>query len=327
MDNKVRPTLIVSPYTDPTINLAFEEALVCQQAKDRHTLFLYQNDNTIVIGCNQNPWKECKVKAFEAVGGKVVRRQSGGGAVFHDMGNLNFSFIRSANEHLVEDNYQFVKNALSKLGFKVAFNGKNDLVIDDKKFSGSAFYEEDENFCHHGTLLVHTNLSKLSEYLTPSKIKIESKAIASVRSRVVNLCEIRPNTSVAELKKAFMDTFQETYKPYAIEHLDMVLTPDLKQRIEAYQSPEWIYDQSPNFNMRLEQRFNWGTFEIAGVVRNGIIEAVKCYTDAMEIKVFRAIEDNLMGCRFHAIDMINCLENVHFDKKIIEDITELFKTI
>lgn len=321
----MKPTLIISPYNDPAINLAFEEILVCQQDQQRHILFLYQNAHTIVIGCNQNPWKECNVKAFKRAGGKIIRRLSGGGAVYHDLGNLNFSFIRPAHEHHVEDNYLFVKKALHKLGFNVILNGKNDLVIDDKKFSGSAFYEEGENYCHHGTILINSDLSTLSQYLTPPKIKIESKAIASVRARVVNLDEIIPGTHVEKVKNAFVETFKETYAPLNVEYLDVELTPELKQRMETYQSTAWLYDQSPSFNVYLEKRFSWGTFELACFIRDGVIEDIKCYTDALKIKVFREIEIRLTGCEFQYSAIKSRLNTIDENRDIIEDLCNMLE--
>lgn len=195
---------ICSENTSPYYNLALERSLFDFVDEDTVILYLWQNSHTIVIGKNQNAYAECKVDEFINDGGNLARRPSGGGAVYHDLGNLNFSIICKesiAKEHTYQ---RIVKEALSYFGIVSEFNGRNDLTVDDKKFSGNAFYVKDDVLCQHGTILINSDFKELSKYLTPDISKLERNHVKSVESRVVNLSEISDQITVESMKEAMI---------------------------------------------------------------------------------------------------------------------------
>lgn len=195
---------ICSENTSPYYNLALERSLFDFVDEDTVILYLWQNSHTIVIGKNQNAYAECKVDEFINDGGNLARRPSGGGAVYHDLGNLNFSIICKesiAKEHTYQ---RIVKEALRFFGIVSEFNGRNDLTVDDKKFSGNAFYVKDDVLCQHGTILINSDFKELSKYLTPDISKLERNHVKSVESRVVNLSEISDQITVESMKEAMI---------------------------------------------------------------------------------------------------------------------------
>ena len=195
---------LCSENTSPYYNLALERSLFDFVDEDTVILYLWQNSHTIVIGKNQNAYAECKVDEFIKDGGTLARRPSGGGAVYHDLGNLNFSIICKesiAKEHTYQ---RIVKDALSYFGIVSEFNGRNDLTVDDKKFSGNAFYVKDDVLCQHGTILINSDFKELSKYLTPDISKLERNHVKSVESRVVNLSEISDKITVESMKEAMI---------------------------------------------------------------------------------------------------------------------------
>ena len=195
---------ICSENTSPYYNLALERSLFDFVDEDTVILYLWQNSHTIVIGKNQNAYAECKVDEFIKDGGTLARRPSGGGAVYHDLGNLYFSIICKesiAKEHTYQ---RIVKEALRFFGIVSEFNGRNDLTVDGKKFSGNAFYVKDDVLCQHGTILINSDFKELSKYLTPDISKLERNHVKSVESRVVNLSEISDKITVESMKEAMI---------------------------------------------------------------------------------------------------------------------------
>ena len=192
--------LLISDSNDPSLNLALEEYLL---GKGINCIYLWCNEPTIVIGRNQNPYRECNLPKLEEDHVHLERRRSGGGAVYHDLGNLNFTIISHKTADAVERNFAFVAEVLGHFGIDARVSGRNDLEVDGLKISGSAFFEDGEVFCHHGTLLVDVDMTRLSEYLIPSKLKLESKGIDSVRARVANLSDFCDGITVSEVIEAF----------------------------------------------------------------------------------------------------------------------------
>ncbi|MCI9448568.1 MAG: lipoate--protein ligase family protein [Lachnospiraceae bacterium] len=197
---------IISDTTDPYWNLAMEEALFEYADEETTILFLWQNDHTIVIGRNQDAYIECKVDQFLADGGQLARRRSGGGAVYHDLGNLNFSIICLEAAAKKTEYQQLVAKTLEYFGLEVLFNGRNDLLVFDKKFSGNAFYTNGRILCQHGTILVNTDIKKMDCYLTPNEEKLNRNYVKSVASRVVNLSSFSPELTVEKIQQAMIYT-------------------------------------------------------------------------------------------------------------------------
>ena len=196
---------------DPFFNLAVEEYLLQNTDEGCCTLYLWQNQNTVVIGRNQNAFKECRTTLLEDEGGKLARRLSGGGAVFHDLGNLNFTFLVPAADYDLDKQLKVIELACEKLGVKVERSGRNDILADGRKFSGNAFYKNGPRAYHHGTLMVDVDREKMGRYLNPSKAKLSSKGVDSVRSRVVNLKELASDTTIELLSQKLAEAFGQVY--------------------------------------------------------------------------------------------------------------------
>ena len=196
---------------DPFFNLVVEEYLLQNTDEGCCTLYLWQNQNTVVIGRNQNAFKECRTTLLEDEGGKLARRLSGGGAVFHDLGNLNFTFLVPAADYDLDKQLKVIELACEKLGVKVERSGRNDILADGRKFSGNAFYKNGPRAYHHGTLMVDVDREKMGRYLNPSKAKLSSKGVDSVRSRVVNLKELASDTTIELLSQKLAEAFGQVY--------------------------------------------------------------------------------------------------------------------
>lgn len=296
----------------------------CSSPKET-ILFLWQNKNTVVIGRNQNPYKECDTKQLEKDGTQLIRRLSGGGAVYHDKGNLNFTFIDSDENYDLERNMKVILNGISKFGIQGYFNGRNDLMVEERKFSGNAFISDNGMNCHHGTLLVDVDLEKLSKYLTVSPLKLESKGIDSVTSRVVNLKEISRQITIEGLKDSLMASFNELYKTEAQVIKLNEKAVDLTTYLEKYNSWEWNFSESPNFSVAIEEKFSWGIFEIYLEFCDGEIKRCKLFTDAIILENFGNLEKMLKNKLFKRNEIIEVIEQCIKNEEIRIDICSMIK--
>ena len=197
--------------TNPHRNLAIEEYLTDTVPEDTLIVYLWQNKHTVVIGRNQNAWAECRTAEFERDGGTLARRLSGGGAVYHDMGNLNFTFSLRTEDYDLRKQQSVIVEACRMLGIPAEISGRNDILTNGCKFSGNSFYSHNGCSFHNGTLLLSVDMANLGKYLTPSKVKLESKGVASVRSRVINLTELVPTLSVAQMADAMVKAAEKVY--------------------------------------------------------------------------------------------------------------------
>ena len=268
---------------DPHYNLAVEEYLLESVEPGQGVLYLWQNRNTVVIGRNQNPWKECRTTLLEQEGGHFARRLSGGGAVFHDLGNLNFTFLVCLEDYSVPRQMEVIRSAVASLGIPAEVSGRNDILARGRKFSGNAFYKNGRQAYHHGTLLVAADMEKLGRYLHPSRAKLKAKGVESVRSRVVNLQELNPAVTVDSLKKALQEAFSNVYGLPVEElpaiRLDETAIGQLTQRNRSWQ---WNYGQKLPFTFECEDRFSWGEVQVQLQIEHGIIQNTKLYSDCLE---------------------------------------------
>lgn len=321
--------LIYSDSYNPWYNLALEEYLLNNTKKNEIMLYLWQNDNTVVIGRNQNAWKECNCRLLENNDGKLARRLSGGGAVYHDLGNLNFTFIMDKNLYDIHTQLEVILEAVRDSNIDAEFSGRNDLVASGKKFSGNAFYYGTNSSYHHGTILVDTNFEHMVNYLQVSKEKIQSKGIESVKSRVVNLKELNSLVTIDKMKEEFAKYFK---KLYGVNPKKEVISPnqieEVSQLKDKYSSWEWRYGQAPDFDITYEKRFDWGDIQLGLSLTKGKITKSKIYSDAMNADLIEDIAEKLEGCQFKVDEITNAIKNVEHSKdeeEIIENINEWLK--
>lgn len=301
----MRIKLYESNSFDPYENLAVEQYLLENVEEDVCILYLWQNQNTVVIGKNQNPWKECRTTLLEQEGCSLARRLSGGGAVFHDLGNLNFTFLVSQHRYDLQRQLSVICQGVNKLGIRAELSGRNDILAEGRKFSGNAFYKNGKQAYHHGTLLVDVDMQKLGRYLNPSKAKLQAKGVDSVRSRVVNLKELNPEITIEDLKKALAEAFSQVYESEAqwidSKSLDWEQIWQLRSRNESWQ---WNYGQKVPFSFECEDRFSWGGIQITLQVENAVVTTAKVYSDSMDWELPGQVENALLGARFTREDLI-----------------------
>ena len=284
---------------DPYENLALERRLLEKVGEETCILYLWQNQNTVVIGKNQNAWVECRTSLLEQEGGRLARRLSGGGAVFHDIGNLNFTFLMRDADYDVDRQLSVIQEACAMEGITAERSGRNDLLVQGRKFSGNAFYHHAGHAYHHGTLMIDVDKDKLSRYLSPSKAKLEAKGVASVRSRVANLREFSEGLTCDRMRNSMVQAFE---KIYGLAASPLVLSEEDKAAIGEYrlqhQSWEFLFGAPLPFTFRCEGRFPWGGIELQLQAVGGIIREAKVYSDAMDAALAPALEAALAGCPF-----------------------------
>ena len=303
--------IIKSDCYDPYYNLAFEEHLLQRTPQEGCILYLWQNEHTIVIGRNQNPWAECRISLLQEEGGLLARRLSGGGAVYHDLGNLNFTFLCSEENYDLQKQLSVIQKAVSYAGIEAQFSGRNDLLADGRKFSGNAFYHSKGTAYHHGTLLIDADTSRMGRYLSPPKAKLETKGVTSVRSRVVNLKELSPALTCHGMADYMVRAFSEIYGgipvvlPMTAQNEQAVL--QLRTR---YTSEEWLFEKPLPFTCTLEEHFPFGHVQMQLQVENGVIRTLQVYTDAMDASLAEKLTDALTGCSFQTDAMIKAVEHL-----------------
>lgn len=308
VDGGIQTKIVRSHSFDPWFNIALEEKLLADLLANEIILYLWQNDNTVVIGRNQNAWKECAWEQLEKDGGKLARRLSGGGAVYHDLGNLNFTFLAPRKYYDIEKQLSVILAALKKLGVNAEFSGRNDLLLDGKKFSGHAYYYQSQAAYHHGTIMVHSQLEKLSKYLNPSKKKIAAKGVESVRSRVTNIGENSKEITIPSVTESFIESFSELYQEPSDEVHIHEEASEVMGLYEKFASWDWRFGQSPLFDISLTERFPWGEIDLKLHTINGRIDSCTVYSDAMDEEMIRRISPLLTGCLLEKENLVRALD-------------------
>lgn len=290
--------LYISDTLDGWVNLAYDEWFLDHVGEDELVLYFYVNGNAVIIGKNQNPRKECDLAAMERDHVQLVRRISGGGAVYHDTGNLNFSFNAGVNRYDKDRQHRFILETVRQLGIPCEFSGRNDLLSGGRKFSGNAYCGRGNAKQHHGTLLISSDLTKLQNYLTVDPRKMKAKGVDSVRSRVCNLNEILPTLSVAQMKEAIPAAFREVYGEFE----PFVFTAEQKKEIEGYiakhSSADWLFGSTPAFDCELDERLSFGGVQILLQLKEWKIAGSKTYTDANDDTLADRIDGILRGLPF-----------------------------
>lgn len=305
---------LINNDLNPYNNLALEEYLLKYVKEEECILYLWQNEKTVVIGKNQNVWKECKIRELEEDGGKLVRRLSGGGAVFHDLGNLNFTFLVRKENYDLDKQLEVIIKAVKNIGIEAEKTGRNDITVNDRKFSGNAFYRDGDYTYHHGTILVSVDMNNLSKYLNVSRDKLVSKGVESVKARVVNLREYHSELDIDILKKELLIAFYEVYgcelTPIAQQEIDK---SEVKALVEKFSSWDWNFGKKMEWTYSLNKRFSWGNIDFNFVVESGKISQCAIYSDAMDTWFSEYIPNYLENCVFTSKHIIERLDKILVD--------------
>lgn len=302
--------------TDPRINLAIEEYALKNLDINETYLLFYINEPSIIIGKNQNTIEEINTEYVEKNGIHVVRRLSGGGAVYHDLGNLNFSFITKDDGESFHNFRKFTEPviaALKKLGVNAELSGRNDIEVDGRKISGNAQFSTKGRMFSHGTLLFDSEIENVVSALKVKKDKIESKGIKSVRSRVANISEfLEEKISIEQFRSLllkFIFDGQEQVQEYVLTEEDWEKIHQLSK--ERYQNWEWNYGKSPKFNLQHSKRFPAGSIDVRLEVNKGMIENCKIYGDFFGVGDVGEIEEKLIGIRYEKNEIEKALADLN----------------
>lgn len=286
--------------TDPSFNLALEEVLFESLSKENPGIFLiWRNAPSVIVGCHQNTAEEVDASYCEEHGINVVRRPTGGGAVYHDLGNVNFSFLVWTEKKRLAGFEEFMEPmvlALRDLGINAEYTSRNDITVEGRKVSGTAQRRSGQKMLHHGCVLVDVDTSVLSLALRADPEKFQSKGVSSHRARVANLREFLPADLSSE---ECMDRVISAMASRCAEE-ERLLAPELREKAEAlaeakYRSWEWNWGQSPAFTEKRRRRFSWGKLECLLDVKNGIIAGCRLYGDFFALRDMRELEERLAG--------------------------------
>jgi lipoate-protein ligase A len=315
----MRNYFVESNEYNPWKNLAIEKHLAEYTQPGDLLFYLWQNEKTVVIGRNQNALRECKAQLLEEEGGYLARRTTGGGAVYHDLGNLCFTFIASPERYDLTRQMKVIQMACRKFGIETEFSGRNDIITKDGyKFSGNAFSVNKQCKIQHGTLMIDLDKEMLSRYLTPSEEKMKAKGVKSVESRVCNLKELNADVTVEAMKKALLEAFAEEYGEYEriglVEDADActcagscgfgnvricsLATQEFQDTYDMYASWDWRYGKSPECEVVHSKRFAWGEVQVHMKLKNLHIEECKVYSDSLDVELPDKLEKVLINQRF-----------------------------
>lgn len=302
--------------TDPRVNLAIEEYVLKYLDIDQTFLLFYINEPSIIIGKHQNTVEEINVDYVEKNKIHVVRRLSGGGAVYHDLGNLNFSFITKDDGKSFSNFRKFtspVIEALHRLGVPAELSGRNDILVHGRKVSGNAQFATRGRIFSHGTLMFNVNLDDVTKALQVKKEKIESKGMKSIRSRVTNIAEyLDQDMDILSFRQFLLESIFEGQNPipeYPLNEADWEKINQISK--ERYQNWDWNYGESPEFNVQQTKRFPIGIIDVRlKVGEKGIIQNCKIYGDFFGIGDVKEIERKLVGLRYQRKALEQALEEI-----------------
>ena len=316
-----RLQVIISPQYDPFLNRAVEQYLTERQEEGVVTLYLWKNQQTVVIGYNQNPYSECNVQLLLDEGGHLMRRGTSGGAVYHDLGNINFSFVADKSLYDVRKQLSVIQDALLAYGLQADISGRNDLTCQGRKFSGNAFGKGKKNNLHHGTILIKTDGDMMQRYLIVDKAKLMKNGVRSVASRVVNLSELVPELTSENIKQPLIVSFEKVYggKATMLDFDTLINNKEVQAIREEISSHGFLFGRWEEFKTTKKARFPWGGVEIGLHVdeANARIKNVQIATDCLEPEAIQQAEQLLHGASTKAAPTVDT------DNEILNDIVHL----
>jgi len=293
----------VSDSLNPYQNIS-KECFFVEQPFYGVVLYLWSNEKTVVIGKHQNAANECDARSLLADGGKLARRYSGGGAVFHDAHNLNFTFVAQTEFYDQNKHFEVIVNALKAYGLNAVVSGRNDMEMDGKKFSGNAFYSKNGVKLHHGTILIDTDKILMQKYLTVSKEKLVAHGVESVKARVVNLKELKPDIKKADLIEKLRESFVNTYNTNAVNITEKDFDAKyIEEKSKFLASDHWLYGFE-TYENSVEQRFSWGKVEVNYKVEKDVLTGVNIFTDALDVEKMEEIEKYLIGKKLSGLKLV-----------------------
>lgn len=305
---------IKTNYSIPAYNMAMEDLIMNYLPSDDYLTF-YIHDPSIIIGQHQNTIEEINEDYCKEKGIHIQRRLSGGGAVYHDHGNLNFSFIVRATRDNVNDFNvltQPVIKTLEKLGIKAELSGRNDILIDGRKFSGNAQFFRNGMLLQHGTILFNSDMSELGNALKVKEMKIQSKGVKSVRSRVTNIIDYLEDQSltIEQFKDLLLETIGEIYEleEYQLSPEEQAIHDRLVR--EKFMTWEWNYGKSPAYNISRAHKFPFGIVDARIDVKEGIIKNIKLYGDFFVREDISTLEEHLKGVRYTKDALVESLGTI-----------------
>lgn len=302
------PRIIISNQSNPYLNIAVENYLLAQPSDGDITMYLWQNRRTVVIGQNQNPYSECNVELLESDGGFLMRRKTGGGAVFHDLGNLNFSFIVPYEMYDQTRQFSVLQKAVAQYGLQTEVSGRNDVLCQGRKFSGNAFSKGRNQRLHHGTILIRTDVEVLQKYLKVKPAKLQKHGVASVQSRVVNLSELNTEITAQNIVPHLISAFEQEYGTplQTLSFDEIVKTPEVQTLYAEFASPEWKYGRWQQFQAQHSAQFEWGGVEVSVVVDevSATITSVEIASDGLFPDDIALAQHLLTGASTHAAPQI-----------------------
>lgn len=286
-------SVFFSLSNDIYYNLGFEHYLADEVIQYKNILFLWQNSPCVIVGRNQNVFSECNLKAITEDGVKLARRKTGGGAVYHDMGNACFTFISERDDFSKEKNNKIVLNALKLLNIDADVSGRNDITVDGKKVSGCAFEHYGKRVIHHGTMLLNSKLDIFSKYLTPSKSKLEKHFVSSVESRVANI-----NRTPEAFFSAISNSFSEQYgNPDIFRNINL----DENDYGKNFRDENWIFGKKIVCTNQFETTINGEKYKVLLDVKDGKVSDCVVYTDSLDSDCAERIRDGYIGKKISEI--------------------------